>query len=339
MHNLSKGYAHNADVMEKNDHALISWAHRKSASLNKVTVGQLVTLLELCGSASVAAMGGSSDSDAINYRQKLDRLEKALGVGRLTRIEKNRSRPNELGQRIAGEVRLLLREIQAAEQGMQEERPTWIVGAGSAWLQSAIVPALIELSQNQTKWRWEVRNLRAEEICRGLKLGEIHFGFVRTKDAEKHVGIELSRPFDVSAYAIIAGKAEGAPARPAELLQWLVRQKRPLVQQGSTWIPIRKTVEKILGKPGLFEQCDPQVTCDSHTQAAVAVLESPGWCIVPASLAKLYKNRSCQISLVAAKDVVDEMALATYSRVLTKLPDGLGARDELRKAVGTRMGL
>src|SRR5260221_6112665 len=103
--------------MHQNDLALMKWVNRKSDSLFKVTIGQLVTLLELSGSESVAAMGGADTSQAVNYRQKLHRLEKSLGVGPLTRLEKKNSRVNPAGVRIAGEVRFVLPEIPGAAGG------------------------------------------------------------------------------------------------------------------------------------------------------------------------------------------------------------------------------
>ena len=328
------GYHHNGDVMHKNDVALMKWAHRRGENLFKVTIGQLVTLLELCGNESVAAMGGSSDSQAVNYRQKLHRLEKALGVGPLTRLDKKNTRANPAGVRIAGEVRLLLQEIQTAEGVEGKETPPWVLGAGDAWLQSAIVPALAELSHQHPEWRWEVHNLKAHDVCRGLREGELHFGFVRTEDAARHPGIELSRGFDVSAFAILAGNSAAAPGAPVEFVRWLVRQKRSLVQQGSTWAHTRDAVARILKHPKLLAEVEPRVVCETHTQAAVAALQSSSWCIIPAALTGLYSNKNTRVCRIAGNHEVNEMALATYPRFIAKFPDGLRARDELRKAVG-----
>lgn len=320
--------------MHQNDLDLMKWAHRRSENLFKVTIGQLVTLLELCGSESVAAMGGSSDSQAVNYRQKLHRLEKALGVGPLTRLDKKNTRANPAGVRIAGEVRLLLQEIQTTEGGDRKETPSWVLGAGDAWLQSAIVPALAELSHQHPEWRWEVHNLKAHDVCRGLREGELHFGFVRTEDAARYAGIELSRGFDVSAFAILAGNAAAAPDAPVEFLRWLTRKNRPLVQQGSTWTHTRAAVVRILKEPKLLAKIDPQVVCETHTQAAVAALQSSSWCIIPAALSGLYSNKNTQVRRIEGNHEVSEMALATYPRFIGKFPDGLRARDDLRKAVG-----
>jgi DNA-binding transcriptional LysR family regulator len=320
--------------MHTNDRNLMKWAHRRGSSLFKVTIGQLVTLLELCGSNSVAAMGGASDSQAVNYRQKLHRLEKALGVGPLTRLEKKNTRANQTGIRIAGEVRLLLQEIQTAEGGNCGEVTTWILGAGDAWLQSAIVPALAELSQQRPEWRWEIRNLKAYDVCRGLREGTLHFGFVRTDDAAKHTGIELSRAFDLPAYSILAGKSLSAPDKPAELLRWLIAENRPLVQQGSTWAHTRETIGRVLKLPTLLVDVSPRVACETHTQAAVAALQSSSWCIIPAALSDLYSNKETRTCQIVGKHESNEMALATYPRVIGKYPDGTRARDELRKAVG-----
>jgi hypothetical protein len=75
-----------------------------------------------------------------------------------------------------------------------------------------------------------------------LREGELHFGFVRTEDAARYPGIELSRGFDVSAFAILAGNSAAAPCAPVDFLRWLVCQKRPLVQHGSTWMHTRTAV-------------------------------------------------------------------------------------------------
>jgi DNA-binding transcriptional LysR family regulator len=320
--------------MQQNDHALLSWARRRGSNLFKVTVGQLVTLLELCGSESVAAMGGTSESQAVNYRQKLHRLEQALGVGPLTRLDKKNTRVTPAGARIAGEVRQLLQEVQAAEGGDHPETQTWILGAGDAWLQSAIVPALAELSREHPEWRWEVRNLKAYDTCRALREGSLHFGFVRTEDAARHAGIEPSRAFDVSVIAILAGNCPAAPSAPAALVQWLLKQERPLVQQGTTWGHTRDALERLLKRPRLLKDIEPQIRCETHTQAAVAASQSSSWCIVPAALAGLYASRNIRVCRIEGGREINQMALATYPRSLTKYPDGLRVRDELRKAVG-----
>ena len=71
--------SHNVGVMLINDSDLIKWAGKGQRV--GVSLGQLVTLLELCGSESVAALAPKSTSHAVNYRQKsllVERLEKAF---------------------------------------------------------------------------------------------------------------------------------------------------------------------------------------------------------------------------------------------------------------------
>lgn len=323
--------------MSKKDPSLTQWANANTARLNRVTLGQFVTLVELCENESVAQMGGRIHSSVTNYRQKLHRLQNRLGIGPLTQMEKKHVQPNLTGKRIAGEVRLLLQEIQAAEKGLTEKRSTWVVGAGNTWLQGAIVPALADLSTEFPNWRWQVRSLRAEEISRGLRDGEIHFGFMRVEEAQHSKGIQISRPFDITSYAILAGNSTGAPTKSIDLIRWLIAAKRPLVQQGSTWIHLRKSVGKILGRLNLLEEVTPEIECDTHTLAAATARQSSSWCIVPAPLAFVERASDFRQCLISSNAVVDQMALANYPRFIGKFPDGEAALDALRKAVGRRM--
>ena len=334
-----KRSTHNAGVMEKDAGPLLAWARRRGDSLFKVTVGQLVTLLELCGSESVAAMGGRSESQAVNYRQKLHRLEKALGVGPLTKLQGKRTRVTSAGAQIASEVRLLLQEIRSAGEAECAVISSWVLGAGDTWLQSVIAPALAELGVEHDEWRWEMRSLKAHDVCSGLREGTLHFGFVRVGDAERHPGLELSRPFEVGAFDVFAGECTGAPRQPVDLLRWLVREGRPLVQQGSTWGYLRDSVARSLKENKLLKGIEPTVRCETHTQAAVATLQSKSWCIVPSALTALYNKPSVRVCRVVSCERGSEMALATYHRSLAKFSDGLRARDELRKALGRAMRL
>jgi DNA-binding transcriptional LysR family regulator len=328
------GYIHNVGVMHKNDVALVNWARTKKKTLLTATFSQLVTLLELCGSESAAAMAERNGCSPNNYLQVIQRLEQALGVGPLTRIDKKSTQANQTALRIAAEARQLLQEIQAAEAGSDRELQTWIVGAGDAWLQSAIIPALSKLCQEHPKWRWEVRNLKAHDICTGLREGALHFGFARKEDAAHYTGLEASRPFDLSTYSITAGNASNAPKSPVDLVRWLIRENRPLVQQGSTWQYLSKTVGRILNQPKLLAEVEPQVTCESHTQAAVAALQSSTWCIVPAALSRLYSNAVVRVCQISAKHEVNEMAMVTYPRAIRRIPGGNCAQEEFRKAIG-----
>jgi hypothetical protein len=194
---------------------LQQWLHRRSANLDKATLGQLVTLLELVSAESVASMSKgqptrvAAASAGVNYRQKLARLELALGIGRLTRRVGKVTRPTEAGIRVAGELRLFLDELRAIES-RKAPAPTWIVGAGDAWLHSIIVPSLTDLSISRPEWRWEVRNLRSQDIRAELRDGVLHFGFVRSAEvtADTHFDRIRSRGCPLDGQSIYGNERE-----------------------------------------------------------------------------------------------------------------------------------
>src|SRR5690606_24826329 len=137
---------YNGDVMLPTDSELLRWLGK--ASRSSVTLGQLGALLELSKHASVAAMSPRSESLAVSYRQKLDRLEKSLSIGRLTTKVGNSTQVSRLGYRVAAEVRLLLAELMTTSRAKQVDT-LWVFGAGEAWIQNVITPTLARWPQHE----------------------------------------------------------------------------------------------------------------------------------------------------------------------------------------------
>lgn len=330
-------YTHNFYVMYYPEKPLQQWLHRRSANLDKATLGQLVTLLELVSAESVASMSKdqptrvAAASAGVNYRQKLARLELALGIGRLTRRVGKVTRPTEAGIRVAGELRLFLDELRAIES-RKAPAPTWIVGAGDAWLQSIIVPALTDLSVSRPEWRWEVRNLRSQEIRAELRDGVLHFGFVRSAEAAADSHFDQGARISISSYRVIVGKAQNAPSDAKALVKWAINNNRPLAQQGSTWTALRERISKSLGLVKEMASLEPHVRCETHPQAVVAAQAGGGWCIVPHSLGRtpLSESRS---ALIEPGSAPDTMVLIHYGRALRKHADADDAWNELCRAI------
>lgn len=288
------------------------------------------------GSESVSAMGDQSVSQAVNYRQKLDRLEAALGVGPLTRRIGSATQANEVGQRVAGEVRLLLRELRAIEEQPTQSQ-TWIIGAGDAWLQSVVVPALAKIAAHDAREIWEVCNLRVGEVCRALREGRLHFGFIRAADLREDDGLEKIRVYGGPTYSVLAGAAVDAPMSPQNLIQWLRKKKRPFVQQGSTWKPLRERIGKRLRAETLLAGLEPSVICETHPQAAAAAMRGISWCIVPTNMARFIVGKELRVVEIGSMDSDDDMALVTYARHTDKLPKAKEALKILKSALGSIM--
>lgn len=321
--------------MDQSDAALIRWTHRRSVNLDKATIGQLVVLLELVNSDSVASIGKSSAgktsvSAGVNYRQKLARLETALGVGQLTKRVGKVTRPTEAGTRIAGELRLLLNELRSIES-KKREAPTWVIGAGELWLTGLIIPALVSLSRSHPQWRWEVQNLRSNEIRSGLREGTLHFGFVRVGDAELG-DFTTGTKFAIESYRVVVGEPTGAPQDPKELIRWAIDQGRPLVQQGSTWPALCSRVGRKLGVASALASLRPHLTCETHPQALAAAERGNSWCVVP-KVPGLVPASSVRSAEFAAGVSPETMILLNYSRSLKKNAEADEVWEELNRAI------
>lgn len=300
-------------------------------------MGQLITLLELVSAESVASMGktrstgGAAVSAGVNYRQKLGRLEEALGIGRLTRRVGKFTRPTDAGIRVAGELRLFLEELRSIE-ARKAPAPTWIIGAGDAWLQSIIVPALTALCTARPEWQWEVRNMRSRDIRTELRDGVLHFGFIRNADAVTDAHLAQGTRVQISSYRVIVGKAKDAPSEAKALVKWAIANKRPLFQQGSTWPALRERICATLGSTDAISSLEPDVRCETHPQAIVAAETGGAWCIVPQSLGRV-RYQDTRDALIAAGSAPDIMVLVHYGRALRKHADADAAWNELNRAI------
>ena len=315
--------------MKTNDADLLRWLHRRSADLGSATLAQLITLLELTGAASVSAISRGV-SGGVNYRQKLARLEEALGVGKLTRRVGVCSQPTETGKRVAAEFRIFLQELRALD-GAKAPVPTWIVGAGDAWLIGAIVPALTEMSQKFPEWRWEVKNLRSMEIITGLRDGRIQFGFVRKGDALPE-GFVTGSDVTIDSYRVVVGDAENAPKTAKELIRWAIEKKRPLVQQGTTWATLSERADKTLKLSIQLSRLTPQVVCESYPEALAAAESGASWCIVPSVLGRTLAG-GARSAIFEAGNSPEVMRLVKYDRAVRKHAGSDKAWDELRRTL------
>lgn len=312
----------------------------RAKDLEKATLGQLVTLLRLIESESVADLGRGKKgkkfaSAGVNARQKIVRLERALRLGRLTRRSGRVTVPTDIGTRVAGEARLFLQGLKATQDDRSPSQ-TWVLAAGGAWLQSIIVPAISRLARKRPHWRWELHDMRARDICNGLRNGEVHFGFVRVEDARRFPDLSVTRPFAAGKFLVVAADAKSAPATAAALIRWLVANKRSLIQQGSSWKPIADKVEHELGLHGDLVQLVPQVSCTSYFQSLAATEFGSSWCIVPASLER-FVAKHLRVAPIDIGSEADEVALVIYRRAIDKFSYADDATKELRDEIRTQV--
>lgn len=325
--------------MSLDTHSLVRWVGRAGSRIDKATLGQLMILIELAAAESVAAAGrrhaGSCTSAAVNYRQKLSRLEQALGLGRLTYRDGSVTRPTEIGRRVAEETELFLYELKSV--AINSPAPTWLIGSGESWLHSIIVPSVVSLAAGADELLWEVKNLRARDTIEQLRAGKLHFGFLRTEDAKGISGIELTgAPMLLPGYTILAPDITGSPASAAGLLKSLMHSRCPLVQQGTTWPPLSKMLDEQLKLGGELVKYQPKVLCETHVQSVSAVADGTAWCIVPAMLGQnpASRVRGFRITTKAYKD---EAGLYIYPRVLGRFAGAEAARTKLRQELGRRL--
>jgi DNA-binding transcriptional LysR family regulator len=331
------GYTHNVLVMPDLNPPLSKWLRSRAQNLDRATIGQLLTLMNLVGAESVAEVGrklnraNSLSDTGVNSRQKLARLEEALGIGKLTTRVGKCTQPTSAGIRVAGETRLFLQELCAIETS-KAPVPTWIIGAGDAWLQSVIIPALAKIAKSRPDSRWEIRNLRAADIRSGLRDGLLHFGFFR--EAELGTGGEFTvgTRIQLESYRIIAGNCANSHKSAKHLVRWLLDNKRPLAQQGSSWTAIRGQLTQVVGMETELSQLSPQIACETHSQAITAVEAGNSWCVVPSGLGRILPPhcRSMVVKVTPAPDIIN---LVHYPRALKKHAGYDTAARELADAI------
>lgn len=315
--------------MLTNDSELLKWAAKGQRM--SVSLGQLVTLLELCGSESVAALAPNSTSHAVNYRQKLDRLEKALGIGRLTKRVGNATQPSDLGRRVAGEVRLILLEL-SKNSASKGNEITWVFGAGDTWLQSIVIPTLARWPKVGTTERWEVANLRTRALCDSIREGRVHFGLLRVADFEGEIGLDQVRVFPgVGQCVIMSGAPPFGTLR--EAIVWAIQERHPLIQQGSSWIAFREMLAETTTEKHLAE-LSPSVICETHPQAAGSVVNGRGWTVVPSIVARCIDPSRATVWQVSRSKGADDVALVVNMRMLAKLSGGVDAANALKLELG-----
>lgn len=316
---------------------LSKWLRPKTQDLDRATIGQLLTLMNLVGAESVAEVGRHTQktntlSDAgVNPRQKLARLEEALGIGKLTTRVGKFTQPTPAGIRVAGELRLFLQELRAIET-RKAEAPTWIIGAGDAWLHSIIIPALAKITESYPEWRWELKNLRASDIRSGLRDGVLHFGFFREAEIKADEGFTVGTRVMLESYRIIVGHALDAPKGAKELISWILDNQRPLTQQGSTWRAIREQLIKAVGMEKELIQVPLQIACETHAHALTAVELGNAWCVVPSGLGRNVPAH-CRSAMVKVGPTPDMVDLVQYPRALKKHAGHMKAWNALSKAI------
>jgi DNA-binding transcriptional LysR family regulator len=316
---------------------LTQWLRHRLKALDRATIGQLITLMNLVGAESVAEVGrrtkkANTLTDAgVNARQKLTRLRDALEIGDLTKRVGKYTKPTDAGKRVAGEVRLFLQELRAIDT-REAKVPTWIIGAGDSWLQSIIIPAIAKLLESHPEWRWEVKNMRAADIRSGVRDGELHFGFFRDAEINAEEGFNVGTRVSLESYRIIVGNALAAPKTAKELVRWVISENRPLVQQGSTWRAIREPLANSLGLNKELESLPLQVACETHTHALAAVTTGLAWCVVPSGLGRILPPH-CRSVAVKLGPKPDLLALVQYPRALRKHAGHDKAWDALSTAI------
>jgi DNA-binding transcriptional LysR family regulator len=320
--------------------------------LSRVTVGQLIILLELYGSPSVAAAASANPSRGhprapdtasleVNYRQKLRRLSEGLGVKVLATRDGGRSCLSAKGEALAQELRVLLGEVRGTRAA---DSMCLHIAAGDSWLQSVVLPVLLDNREHWERVTWRVSNLSARDVIRGLKDGGIHFGLVRRSDLpprDQDLSVHPRCEWPIASFSVLVG-ANGP--------------KKPRVRDAaSVMSALRGSVLVLYGSPTghVAKHWDsmarnvvgtrPLIECDTHLQAALAVQGRDAWCVVPSHVASLVRCLGAEREGEAdsggwsypldsatrgADDASDALCLVKRDRELDRIP---GARKVLNK--------
>jgi DNA-binding transcriptional LysR family regulator len=342
-------YAHNLPVMANDLKELLTWVTRRSrggqkaGDLSRVTLGQLVVLLELFQAGSVAdcADARGEASEDVNRRQKLARLQEGLGLGELTRLVGNRTRLTSQGEQVSNEFRLFLNGIQTMEG---DQSRVLRIAAGDTWVQSFVLPAIWDIESEPKGVRWSVINLDDDGIAEGFANGDLDFGLVR-RVARKSSWAARSEPlgsWEIGAYRLLVGAEVGGLSAMdgTQALRELIREKVPWIQHSRTLERVAKACTSILRRP---LKTEPHVLCDTHLQAALSVCHRRGWCVVPDHIEKvLYRPVSKtspsasgfrSFSLPRVGDP-DELELIANRRLLEQQPAVARMAALLKRALG-----
>jgi len=320
---------------------LLAWVTRRSRAgqkagdLSRVTLGQLVVLLELFQAGSVAdcADARGEASEDVNRRQKLARLQEGLGLGELTKLVGNRTRLTSQGEQVSNEFRLFLNGIQTLAG---DQSRVLRIAAGDTWVQSFVLPAIWDIESEPKGVRWSVINLDDDGIAEGFANGDLDFGLVR-RVARKSSWAARSQPlgsWKIGAYCLLVGAEVGGLSGMdgTQALRELIRGNVP-------WVQHSRTLERVAKACNLPPKTEPHVLCDTHLQAALSVCRRRGWCVVPDHIEKVLSRPSSKTDgfrrfSLPSDDEPDHLELIANRRLLKQQPAVARMAYQLKRALG-----
>ena len=317
--------------MLNQDKELLRWLEQGQRS--RITFGQLGALLALRESPSIADLHRGHVSQAVNARQKLVRLERALETGPLTQSINNRTQLSAAGLEAVAEFHSLCTRLREIGIRGSLSRTTISIGAGDTLIQTAIGPVLGRLAKGK-EVRWVTRNLRAADICQQLREGKLTFGLIRSLDFPTVSGLMKVREYSGSDLTLIAPLSLAEQPTVPKVFQMLHENKIPLLQQGTSWSALRERINQRWNTGRELAELEPAVQFETHAQAVIATNEGDGWCVVPTLLARTYRNPKTIQRDLKMSGPNEEIALVVSEKHIGRDPIRLNMLTALRQQLG-----
>jgi DNA-binding transcriptional LysR family regulator len=143
-----------------------------------LSLDRLLTLCEVAEKGSIGEATKGDSNRQTQFSRQISELEKFFGVELLNR----ESRPHRLsdeGRELASLTKIYLKSLSGFQARCGGKPVKLVIGSGESIIQWLLIPMLEHLGRELPEAMISMRNLRTEEIVRGLIEGEIDLGLVR----------------------------------------------------------------------------------------------------------------------------------------------------------------
>ena len=143
-----------------------------------LSLDRLLTLCEVAEKGSIGEATKGDSNRQTQFSRQISELEKFFGVELLNR----ESRPHRLsadGQELASLTKIYLKSLSGFQARCGGKPVKLVIGSGESIIQWLLMPMLDHLGRELPEAMISMRNLRTDEIIRGLIDGEIDLGLVR----------------------------------------------------------------------------------------------------------------------------------------------------------------
>jgi DNA-binding transcriptional LysR family regulator len=227
------------------------------------SLDRLRRLVEVEKHGYIAKAAGGDRILANQISRQIGELENFFGK-ELRRKDGKLAKLNDRGVELAGITNLFFKKLDEFQSALDGERPSVVIGAGQAYIESFLIPKLADIKTGAGNAGISLRNMRSNQILDALGSGEIEMGVL---SETKKIGSKLIKSNLLTfGYELVV---------PKKFIH-LVNKRNPLnsifdlpfatlLGRGE----LRETIEKFASKEK--RKLFPELECTSLGQIATAV--------------------------------------------------------------------